>query len=912
MQRVFRLISHQPWLVLGALLAITVFFAAPLVDVQHRRLRLDVDMSTNRLLPENQPGRTFYDYVRKAFGSDETMVVAVAAEDIFTHDVLSRIARMSDRLARVEGVHHVVAITNVANVRGTEDGIDVRPFVKDIPTDPQALEKLKHEALGNPIYAGNLISKDAKTAAIVVEFLDFSDRDFIDKGIDDEIDRIAREEAGPVEVYVTGGPHLKVAQVRYQLGDLRASIPLVVGALAIVLALSFRTLRGVILPLLAVTVALIWTLGFEAWLGKQLTITTVLVPPMLIILGVAYSVHVISEYYDMMRHDRRTSSQEAVHHVLKDVTLAALLTGGTTAAGFYSEVLTPITAIQEFGYMSVVGVLATLVVSLTLTPALLSALGRPRRMAHSEEAEEDSFFGQLMQRLAEFDLRNKRAIFWFWGAATLLSCLAATRLVVGNESLRFLPERSQQRRDFDVVNQKLDGANTFQVVVQADGETNFKQPENLRALESLQDWLNDLPEIGGTTGLVDFVKLLNRAFHENDPGYLAVPDTERLTGQLLFLGASDELEGYVDARYQLTNIQVRSTVFDTELVMALVNKIEQRLKQLPPGLHGQVTGNSILMTQVVDNLIWGQVQSIVGALIMIYALLCVMFLSFRLGVVALIPNVIPVAVYFGALGITGITLNFATSIIAPMALGVAIDDTIHYFARFNTEAKKLADEKRATISVLRSVGRPVLYSTISLCVGFLMLSWSDLLSYRQVGGMGAFTLGFSVLVEMTLTPALCGGLRIVTLWDTLTLDLGSDPQVAIPLFRDLSKAQCRIVALMASLRSVPSGEPLMRVGQTDREMYVIVDGALRVWKDGPAGPIDLRTSERGDVIGDVGLFTGERSANVDVAKDARLLRFTPNNLQRLRRRYPRIASTVQRNLNEILARRLSDLTDRLR
>jgi predicted RND superfamily exporter protein len=621
---------------------------------------------------------------------------------------------------------------------------------------------------------------------------------------------------------------------------------------------------------------------------------------------------VISEYYDVLREDRSSASGEAVHHVLHDVTLAALLTGGTTAAGFYSEVLTPIQAIQEFGYMSVIGVLATLVVSLTLTPALLSVLGRPRRLARSEEAEEDSFFGQLMVRLAEFDFRNKRAIYFFWGAVTVLSCIAATRVVVGNESLRFLPERALQRRDFDVVNQKLNGANAFQVVVQADGDANFKQPENLRALESLQDWLDDQPEIGGCTGLVDFVKLLNRAFHENDPGYLSVPETERLTGQLLFLGASDELEGYVDARYQLTNIQVRSTVFDTELVMALVSRIEQRLKQLPPGLHGQVTGNSILMTQVVDNLIWGQVQSIIGALIMIYALLCVMFLSFRLGVIALIPNVIPVVVYFGALGLTGITLNFATSIIAPMALGVAIDDTIHYFARFNTEAKRLADEKKATISVLRSVGRPVLYSTISLTVGFLMLSWSDLLSYRQVGGMGAFTLGFSVLVEMTLTPSLCAGLRIVTLWDTLTLDLGDDPQVAIPLFRGLTKAQCRIVALMASLRAVPQGEPLMRLGQTDREMYVIVDGSLRVWKDGPTGPIELRSSARGDVIGDVGLFTGERSANVDVAKDARLLRFTPNNLQRLRRRYPRIASTVMRNLNEILARRLSDLTDRLR
>src|SRR6202008_3652964 len=123
---------------------------------------------------------------------------------------------------------------------------------------------------------------------------------------------------------------------------------------------------------------------------------------------------------------------------------------------------------------------------------------------------------------------NKTAVFWFWGVVSVLSILAATQLVVGNESLRFLPEAALQRRDFNAVNEKLDGANAFQVVIQAEGDANFKQPESLRALESLQTWLNDQPEIGGSTGLVDFVKLLNRAFHENDPGYLAVPDTERL------------------------------------------------------------------------------------------------------------------------------------------------------------------------------------------------------------------------------------------------------------------------------------------------------------------------------------------------------------------------------------------------
>ena len=413
------------------------------------------------------------------------------------------------------------------------------------------------------------------------------------------------------------------------------------------------------------------------------------------------------------------------------------------------------------------------------------------------------------------------------------------------------------------MNASLGGANGFQIVVEAlDGQT-FKQPENLRALEALQKWLADQPEIGGSTGLVDFVKLLNRAFHADDPAQLVVPDNERLTGQLLFLGASDDLESYIDARYLLTNILVRMRIWDSELVSELVTRIEARLAELPPQLNGRVTGNSILMNGVVNSLITSEVQTLFGSLVLIYAILCVTVPVDAHRRHRARAERDPGAVYFGALGLTGIPLNFATSIIAPMALGVAIDDTMHYFLRFNDEAKRLADEKRATVNVLRSVGRPVIYSTISLVVGFMIVSNSDLLSYQQFGGMGAFTLGFSLFVEMTLTPALCSGLRIVTLWDTLTLDLGENPQDAIPLFKSLSKAQCRIVALMASLREIPSGTMLGHIGDNEREMYVIVDGIVRVWKPGTDGPIELNRCTRGDVVGEVGLFFGERSANMD-------------------------------------------------
>ncbi len=914
MSRIFRFIAQWPWLTLLGVLAVTVVAGRPLVDLEHLRFRpLAVDTSMDGMLPESDEDRKFYDHVRMAFGSDESMVVAVSSDDVFTHESLTRIQRIVAGIEKLDGVHHVLAITNAANVRGTEDGIDIRAFVKEVPIDPAALAELRRQALENPLYAGNLVSSDGRTAALVVQFLNFSEREFLAKRLDEHISRIAHDEAGSAQVWITGGPHLRSAQGRSLTQNLVRLAPLILLALAIVLAISFRTLRGMVLPLLSVCVAVIWTLGTMAWLEKPINIVTLLVPIMLLILGVAYSVHIVSEYYDTLREDGKVSSRDAVEHTLSIVWLPELLAGLTTIAGFLSFTVSPLAALVEFGWLMVIGVFATMIAAVTLTPALLAALGRPRRLAVSEQAAEHGRFARAINWVAGFDLRNRRTIFAIWGVITLVACVLATRVVVGSDGIRSsLPDTSAARIDFDAVNVHLDGANGFQIVVEAKDKANFKQPENLRALESLQTWLEAQPEIGGTRGLVDFVKLLNRAFHADDPAHLAVPPNERLTGQLLFLGASDELEGYIDARYQLTNISVRTTIIGSAAVSELVERIDARMAELPAQLHGRVTGNAILMAAVVDDLLWGQVQSIFTSLLLIYALLSVLFLSFTRGVYTLIPNLIPVAVYFAALAAMDIPLSLTTSLIAPMALGISIDDTIHYFLRFSTEAKRLANEERATIAVLHAAGKPAIFSTLSLAAGFLVLCFSDLIAYQQIGGLTAFTLGFGLLVEVTLTPALCGGLRIVTLWDTLGLDLGEDPQNAIPLFKGLSKPQCRIVAQMASMREMPEGAMLGHIGDNEREMYVIVDGVVRVWKPGDDGEIELNRCKRGEVVGEVGLFFGERSANMDIATNARLLRFTPNTLQRLARQRPRIAATLLRNLNEILAQRLSRSTDRLR
>jgi hypothetical protein len=336
------------------------------------------------------------------------------------------------------------------------------------------------------------------------------------------------------------------------------------------------------------------------------------------------------------------------------------------------------------------------------------------------------------------------------------------------------------------------------------------------------------------------------------------------------------------------------------------------LQQLPEHMEARATGSPVLMNHAIQDIMWGQVESVFLSLGIVYFILVSLFLSFRIGLIAIIPNLLPVVVYFGALGLMGISLNPSTSLIAPMILGVAIDDTIHYFARFNNISRETHDPQRATIMTLGAVGRPVTYTSFALCAGFLILTSSDLRMQAQVGGMASFAILVAWISDFFLTPALCSRLRIATLWDVVTLDLGTRPQDTIPLFKGLTNFQARIVARMASILEVKSGERLIEIGQPGVEMYTVIDGKLQASIEGDKGTINLDALHRGDTFGEVGLFFTNRTANVDVVDDARLIRITQENLESLKRRYPRIAAQLFSNLNEIISMKLVHSTERLK
>jgi predicted RND superfamily exporter protein len=590
-----------------------------------------------------------------------------------------------------------------------------------------------------------------------------------------------------------------------------------------------------------------------------------------------------------------------------------MLAGLTTAVGFSSLYLSDLSAIREFGLFSVIGVVYATIVTLTFTPALLMLLQRrPRTAAHAPGPVQDTGLDRIIQSVARFDAEHRIAIFVVAGIVFLIAIAGMTQLRVGTEHITNFRADSEIRQAFERANERLGGINPFNIVVQAKYPDAFKQPANLQEIEALQRWLESQPEVGGVTSLVNYLKVVNRAFNDNDPAYEVIPDTRKMVGQLLFFAESDDTEPLVDSGYRTLNIIVRARVIDSDDVKDLVARVDERLQQLPEHLVARATGNPVLMNQSIDEIMWGQLESVFTTLIIVYAILVSLFLSFRIGLIALIPNLLPVVVYFGVLGIIGISLNPSTSLIAPMIIGVAIDDTIHYFARLSSFARRYPDPDRSTVLTLGAVGRPMTYTSLALCIGFLVLTTSELRMQAQVGALASFALVVAWLSDFFLTPALCSRLKIATLWDVLTLDLGARPQDTIPLFKGLSNFQARIVARMARIREARRGERVIEVGQPGEEMYTVIDGKLQASIERGKGRINLDSHSRGDTFGEAGLFFHTRTASVDVVEDARLICITRENLETLRRRYPRIAARVFSNLNEILSTRLVHATDRLK
>ena len=900
-----RLVLRSPALVLLGVVGACAFAVTQIVDFSTGQPRLRLDTSLSSILSPEDPDRAFYERVREIFGADDSLLLALRVDEgtggVFQTAALERLVAITEALEAHESVERVVSLANADDIRSEDATLRVTPFLDESPDGPEALDELRDRIDGNPVWSGNLVSRDGNSASISVRLLPVADADFLAEGIDEQLLALARQTEGPGEIALTGGPHVRAETSRLLRSDLARVIPLIILSMAVVATLAYRSPVVAAVSIATTLVALVWALGVIAASGRSLNTITVALPPLVLIVGFAYVIHLVAAVRSIPgeRHAR-------VRQALRETTLPIVLAGVTTVAGFLALNFTGLAAVREFGTFCAIGISATLIASLTFAPACLVLW--PPRASSSDDA-----LSRFFARFADVAGQRGTEILLAGLLVVPLAIWGIGRIHVGTGMVSSFPADSPTAAHFDQIAASLEGASMLSVIVEADGRAgNFEQAKNLQAIADLTEWIETQAEVGGTTSLVDLVRVLNRGFREDAPDTLRIPTEPGLIAQLLLLGPTEDIADFVDADLQTTHVLVRSAAKGSDEIGGLARRIEAHMAEtLPSGLVGRVTGNTLLLSRTVDRIAADQAGSLAWAFGSIFVVLSLLFMSPRMGFMALLPNVLPVVFYFGLLGWTGTTLNLTTGIVACLVLGIAVDDTMHFMVHFNEASRKLTDERGGARAALAAVGQPVSYTSLALVLGFLGCTAAQLQSLAEFGAMAAATLAFAWLVDVTFTPALAARMRVVTLWDLLSRDLGDEPHRTIPLFEGLSRTQARIACLMMRIQRFDAGESVVRKGDPGDEFFVVLDGDLEARVPDDSGGLVLRKLHRGDLVGEVALFEGARSADVIASTDARLLAAGGDDLHGLQRRYPRIAARVYANLSRVLASRLSDVTSRL-
>lgn len=739
MDKLAKWIIRWPWITLGILLLITGFFLAGIP-------RLQIDNSVDSMLPADHPARLLYDDVNDTFGGTDVMVIAVHSEDIFSKTTLAQVIELTEAFQRLPGVDEVVSLSTAKRMDGEEGTLVVRDLMPTVPDTDEARDDLRAYVADQEMYVNNIISSDGLYAGIVVELLPDIDDSAVYAGLRQVID--AQENAD--DIHVAGGPAVNAEMTTSMKGDLVQLIPFVLLVLAIVLYLSLRTVAGVILPLAVVLLTVIWTAGLMAWLGIPMAMISTTLPIMLIAIGVADAIHILTDYYAGLRGGEEKRS--AIRTVVKHIGMAIVLTSITTLVGFLSLGTSPVQQVMQFGLFVGFGVMAALAITLTLIPAALE-LGRgPRRT--TRKATKPSFSTRGLTLLSRFVVKRRKALLIVGSVLFVLAAVGGTRLVVETNTLRFFRPETPIRQATEVVDLSFGGSESLSIVVSGD----IKSPDVLNGMLDFQDWAKALPKVGYTASVADYVTQINEALHDNDPTERVIPQTRNAVAQeiLLYEMSSDpsDFARVVNYNYEQARIVLRMESLSSSELGELVQQVEDEVIRSADGQSDVgITGSSYLFKVLTDLLVSGQILSLLVSLLGVALVVGLIFRSVRFGLLSMIPLGFTITLNFGIMGWLNIPLDTATTMLASIAIGIGVDYTVHFLSKYRRELRAGRTSHDAVGETIQTTGRAISYNVMAVAAGFAVLLFSSFGPIATLGALVALSMGISGLAALTLLPA---------------------------------------------------------------------------------------------------------------------------------------------------------------
>jgi len=814
---------------------ITLFFALSAFMIYGMMKHFTMDMSLESWFQEDDPAKLSLDKFRKQFGSDDGIYIVFEASDgdIFSEKSLSvlrklhseldnaRIGLQSNGKAELEETSMLPRIERVDSLYNARyqvaDGdtlISNKLLAVDFPKDEEAREQRRALALTQESFELSYFSKDFHYGGVVLK-TDFgvvpvvdelnSNTNNIDLLSDDEFEVDAslsvdmNLERGSIKFQdmqmdeyldfmtelrtIAGKPeyqHFKfyftgnAAMMEFALNNMKQSanlLGLMVLAVIVLLLVLFKSWSAVIWPVLVIACSAFWAIGFMSWLGVTLSTMVSLSFMLILAVGTADCVHVMSAY--ILYRKEGLEHRPAMTSAYRKTGLPIFLTTITTMAGMSALMISDLPQISIFGLNSALGVGVAFLFTIFLLPVLLD-IWHPynedkKQEGKEKESVEDQTLGWLqlaLNKIPGFVKPRSGLIIFIYMSIFIAFIYGATQVKVDTNLAELTKEDSEIRVTYNIVDEHMMGGQNLEFMLDF-GETDaLKNPQVLQVIADMQTYIETTyPEfVVKTFSLADFVKDTNQVMHEGQESFKRIPEDERLAAQLLYLfdsANSRDRRNIVNDDYSQSHISIQlrnkgsyeyTNFFET--VKADLDQHFSPLKQQYPNMELGVTGGLSLMMELIDHISWAQIKSFGFALMIITILMVVSLSSVQAGLISMVPNLLPAFFTFGVMGLLGIPLDTDTLIIAPLIIGIAVDDTIHFIAHYRDAWFESGDVDVALQSTIKEVGQAVTFTTLVLAIGFSMLAFSDYLGLAKTGIFGSLAIVVALSSDLLLLPAL--------------------------------------------------------------------------------------------------------------------------------------------------------------
>ncbi len=702
-------------------------------------------------------------FLEKTFGNDETLVIVAhlpegAKGDIFAPEYMKIIHDLTEEAWQIPQVLRVESITNTNHVSSVDNDINVEPLIGD-NLEANFLKERKEIALNDNSITGYLVDEKARLALIFAHLIPSNVQKLRYRDIIADTRALITKHSGdtPLEFHLTGKASLNHAFEEVSMSDVRLIMPLLFLLIISYLFYVFRSFKAMILPFFVVITTVTATLGLGFWLGIHFSAILAILPVILVAIGIADSVHILVNFFQF--RGQGSDVNEAVEKTIHKNFVPTFLTSFSTSVGLFSLMTTQLVPIQHLGLLAGIGcLLAWLFTMFLLIPIVKLIDYKIPPIFFEEKTNKEVNQGQrtlpswAYQQLAKW----KIPIIIIFFAASLISIYEARNITTNADPDSYFSDDSKIAKANEVVKQYIGGSAGPELILEAGGPDKAKDPAFLKKVSAFNDWLRSLEPVNNTVSILDILKKMNQVLNSDNPEYYRIPDTQEQVAQYLFLYTLSlppgmDINDRISLDYSSTRISLLWTVYDTTNWAIYRDKIKAKAKEL--GLKLTIAGKANVFQDMIDYVVGTFIRSIIMAMIFVSLCLMVFFRSIKIGLVSLLPNVMPLTFGAATMAIFDMDLNLGTSLVASVCLGIAVDDTIHFLANYFKYQEAGESQKDIITTIFRYTGSALVITTFILSSAFGLYVFGDFLPNVNFGILCSVTLLSALVVDLVFLPA---------------------------------------------------------------------------------------------------------------------------------------------------------------